>query len=107
MTASSVWRGHLPSLPRMRGRVREGARAGAPAAEVGLHPGMLAGEHRRHRTTDHDLAVSEHRDAVANLIETVEVMGDHEDREAKSLLQGLDQSVEIGGGDRIEPGGRL
>ena len=36
---------------------------------------MFAGEHGRDRTLDDDLAVGEHCDAVANGVETVEIMG--------------------------------
>ncbi len=51
--------------------------------------------------------MAEHGDAVADGVEAVEVVGDHEDGEPERLLQRADEIVEIAGRDRIEPGGRL
>ena len=49
----------------------------------------------------------QHRDTVANRIETVEVMGHHEDGEAERVLQSGDEFVEFAGPDRVETGSRL
>ena len=38
---------------------------------------------------------------------TLEIVGDHEDREAEGALKRTDQSVELSGGDRIKSGRRL
>jgi hypothetical protein len=68
---------------------------------------MLGLKQFAHRSDGDDLAVGQRCDAVADGIEAGEVMGDHEDRQAQRLLQCLDQGVEIAGGDRIQPRGRL
>ena len=68
---------------------------------------MLAGEHGRDRTLDDDLAVGEHCDAVANGVEAVEIVGDHQHREAERLLQCLDQRIEFARCDGIQPRCRL
>jgi len=60
-----------------------------------------------HRPDRDDLAVGQRRHAVADRIEAGEVVGDHEHGQSQRLLQRLDQGVEIAGGDRIEPRGRL
>ena len=49
----------------------------------------------------------QHRDAVADRVEAVEIVGDHEDGEAERVLQGGDQIVELARADRVEARGRL
>ena len=68
---------------------------------------MFTGEHGRHRSFSHHLAVGKRRDAVADGIEAVEIVGDHEDGEAKGLLQSSDQRVEVLSRDRVKAGSRL
>ena len=55
----------------------------------------------------HHLAVGQRGDAVADRVQAVEVVGDHEHGEPERLLQRPDQRVEVAGGDRIEARGRL
>ena len=68
---------------------------------------MLGLQQFAHRADGDDLAVGQRRDAVADGIEARKIMGDHEHRQPQRLLQGLDQRVEIAGGDRIQTRGRL
>ena len=76
-------------------------------AEISLHPRMFASEHRFDRAFGDDLAVGERRDAVADIVQAVEIVRHHEDGKPQGLLQGPDQGIEIAGGDRIEARGRL
>src|SRR5688572_13857619 len=71
----------------------------AGAAEIGLHPGMWRLKDVRHRTDGDDLTRCQCGDAVADGVQTVEVVRDHEHRQAKGLLQRLDQRVELRCGD--------
>ena len=75
--------------------------------EIGAQPGVIGGQHLLDVTGGDDLAVGERGDAVADGIEAVEVVGDHEHRQAERLLQRRDELVEFGRADRIEAGGRL
>src|SRR3984957_9582315 len=77
------------------------------AAEVRFQPGMLGCEHGFDRTGSDDAAFGQHRDAVANRVQAVEIVGHHEDAQAQRALQGADQCVELGGADRIEARSRL
>ncbi len=55
----------------------------------------------------HHLVVGDDRHPVAQGVEAVEVVGDHEHRQVKAFRESLDQGVELLGPDRVEPGGRL
>src|SRR3954470_13798032 len=61
------------------------------AVEIGSHPGMFRCQDRRQRPDGGDLAVGKGCDPVADGGERVEVMRDHEDREAECSLQRPDQ----------------
>ena len=63
---------------------------------------MFGGEHRLDRTGGDDAAFGQHRDAVADRVQAVEIVGDHEHRQAQRPLQRADQLVEFGGADRVE-----
>ena len=69
--------------------VRAAARAAAArAVEVFLHPRMVELLDLRQRRADQHLAVGEHRDAVADRVQRVEIVGDQEHGQAERLLQG-------------------
>ena len=53
------------------------------------------------------LPLAEHGDAVADRVEAVEIVGDHEHGQPQGRLQGRDELVELAGADRVEAGGRL
>ena len=52
-------------------------------------------------------SIRKHGDTVADGVQSVEVVSDQEDGQLEPLLKRTDQLVEAGGGDRVEPGGRL
>ena len=66
---------------------------------------MIHGQKFRDGPYADHFPVGQHRHAVANRIECVEIVRDQENREAKSFLQALRQGVERCSADRIEPGG--
>ena len=59
--------------------------------------------HLRYRADGNHLTLGERGDAVANRIQALQVMRDHEHGETQRLLQGADQLIEIAGGDRVQP----
>ncbi len=63
---------------------------------------MIEGEHRLDRPFDHDPLVAEHRDAVADGEQAIEIVGDHEHREAERVAQARDERVEVLRADRIK-----
>src|SRR5579862_5154206 len=74
--------------------------------KIGVDPGMVVREMLR-QSADADLLVDQHRDAVADREQRIEVVRHQKHGEIEAGLQIADQLVEIGGGDRIKPGGRL
>src|SRR5574337_3072 len=84
-----------------------GARHAPLPMEIGFEPWIVGTQEFFNLSNGDDLAMAQHRDAVADGEQAVEVVGDHEDGEAKRLLQRGDEVVEIASRDRIEPGGRL
>ena len=68
---------------------------------------MLGRQQGLDRTGSDDAAFRENRDAVANRVQTVEIVGDHENAQAQRTLQRPDQFVELSGADRIESGRRF
>jgi hypothetical protein len=77
------------------------------AAEVGFEPRMLGREHGLDRAGGDHAALRQHGDAIADRVQAVEVMGDHEHAQSQRALQRADQFVELGGADRIEAGRRF
>src|SRR3546814_5478413 len=75
--------------------------------EIILYPRMLGGKQFRDGADRDDLFLRQHRDPVAGRIERVEIVGDEEDGEPHRVGELADQLVELGGADRVEPGGRL
>jgi hypothetical protein len=68
---------------------------------------MIALKQVAHRPDRDNLAVGQRGDAIADRVETGEIMGDHEHGQTERLLQRLDQRIEIAGRDRVQPRGRL
>src|SRR6516165_6650512 len=81
--------------------------ASALALEIGLHPWMLGGEHSCDGTFSDNFTISEGGDAVADCVETIEIVSHHKDGQAERLLKCLDKRVEVAGRDRIEARRRL
>src|SRR5215472_4504129 len=79
----------------------------ALSLEVGLHPGMIAFEHGFNGSFGYDLAVGQRGDAVARVVETLQIVRHHEHCQTQRLLQGADQLVEVAGRDRVEAGSGL
>ena len=75
---------------------------GKPTLEIGLHPRVVRLQHRRNRTHGRYLAVGQDCDAVADAVQALEVVGDHEDGEPQRLLQRSDQAFELASRDRIK-----
>src|SRR5690242_1335537 len=100
-------RGHAPRLFRRHGDVFRRSR-GPPARAVKIlvNPRMIVLE-KLFQGAYPDFLVDQHRDAVADREQAVEVVRHHEYGQAKAALQIADQFVEGAGGDRIETGGRL
>src|SRR5688500_8461806 len=74
--------------------------------EVFLDPRVIELQQLVYRTY-HDTLVEQHGDAITSRIKAVQIVGDHENRDAKALVQALDQLVVVRSADRVEPGGRL
>ena len=70
--------------------------------EIGAQPGMRGSEHRFHRAGGNDLVVGEHGDPVANCMQAVEIMGDHEDCEPERALQRRDFKRDINDPEKVE-----
>src|ERR1700680_1461141 len=97
----------LRTHPWVRRRPRAPGRALPPhTVEVRAYPRVVALQDLLQSTTDH-APVDEHADAIAGPEDAVEVGGDHDHGELEGALQVQDQLVELGRGDRVEPGGRL
>ena len=98
-----------------RRRRRSGARSAAGpgandapfAVEIGFEPRIVGTQEFFDFPDGDDLAVAEHRDPVADGEQAVEIVRDHEHREAERFLQRGDEIVEIAGRNRIEARGRL
>jgi hypothetical protein len=54
-----------------------------------------------------DFPVGEGGDAIADRVQAIQIVRHHKDREAKRLLQGRNQRVEIAGRYRVKAGGRF
>src|SRR6185295_17628641 len=78
----------------------------AGPVEIRMNPGMVILE-ELFQGADANLLVHQHRDAIANREQAVEVMGHHEHGETEAGSQIPDQFVECAGRYRIEPGGGL
>jgi hypothetical protein len=63
---------------------------------------MFGREHRLDRAGRDHAPFGKDRDAVADRVQAVEVVGHHEHAQAQGLLQRADEFVEIGGADRVE-----
>src|SRR6266478_5804800 len=75
----------------------------ARAVEIRLDPRMIVLQHLFQKA-DADLLIDQNRNAIADRKQRVEVMGNHEYRQAQTASQVANQGVEIAGGDGIEPG---
>ena len=60
-----------------------------------------------HAADAQHFAIAQDRDAIGDAPERIQIMGDDDDGQPKPFAQLLDQFVEAGGADRIEPRGRL
>jgi len=72
-----------------------------------LTQGVIRLDHLRDRANCHDLSIGEHSDPVALHAQAIKIMCDHEYSEAKRLLQGLDEGVEIAGRNGVQARCRL
>jgi len=63
---------------------------------------MFGCEHRLDRTGRDHAPFGQDRDAVADRVQAVEVVGNHEHAQAQGLLERADELVEFGGADRVE-----
>src|SRR5260370_6180340 len=79
----------------------------ALAVEIGFDPRMLGTKQIVHCTNGDDFALAERGDAIANNIQTGEIVRDHEYRQPKRLVQLLDNGVEVARGDRVQTSRRL
>ena len=61
-------------------------------------------QHDLHRSFDQYLLVGENGDTVADRMQAVQIVGDHEDRQSQRRAQSQDQLVERRRADRIEAG---
>src|SRR3546814_5297098 len=72
-----------------------------------LDPGMVRARKVIDGRDGDYLLLRQYRHAVADGIKRVEIMGDHEDGEAKRLAQGGNERVELARCDRIKTCGRF
>src|SRR5687767_5467786 len=73
--------------------VRQSAAAPLSPKKV-LHKLVIEPAHCSERVAGDYMLVGEHRDAIGELVERVQVMGHHDDREAVVLAQALDEAHE-------------
>ncbi len=91
-----LWRRLFPFAGNGR---RRGA--SARAIEIFLNPGVIRREQLIDGADGNDLLIRQHRHAVADRIERVEVMGDEEDGKAQRLLKPARLVVESCCADRV------
>ncbi len=77
-------------------------RAASLAAKVGPQPGVIAFEHGFDRAGRDQAAVPYCDYTVANCIQAVEIMRNHEYSKPERLAQSDDQFVEFAGANRVE-----
>ena len=80
---------------------------GAPAraVEIFLDPRMAGGDQFGNRSDRDDALVRDHCHAVADFVESIEIVGNEEHRQAERFLEVAGQPVKLGRADRIETGG--
>src|ERR1700690_3210516 len=83
------------------------AAGAALAVKIGLDPRIFGTQQLRDGSDRDHPPLPQYGDAIADGVEAVEIVGDHENGEAKRVLQGGDEIVELARPDRVEAGGRL
>ena len=103
-----------PQLDLARGAAAAGALdrlfmggTAARAVEELPHRGLVHARQFGHRADGLHLALTQHRDAVGDLPQQVEVVGDHDDGEAHQVAQLAHQCIDPGRALRIQAGGWL
>ena len=96
---------HAPLLQAIVPASRIAGGAGTRTVEIFLHPRVVETLDLLDGGIDHHALVGEHRDAVADRVQRVEVVRDQEHRQAQRLLQGEDQLVERGRADGVQARG--
>src|SRR5947209_13354045 len=87
--------------------IGRGCSAPPGSVKILLYPRMIQSQEFRYRADAEHMLVGKDRDAVADRVQRVEVVGDQEHGKAEPLLQRADELVERRGGDRVEPRRRL
>eukprot|EP00659_Diplonema_papillatum_P005423 gene5423-8274_t len=73
--------------------------------EVFVNPGVVGFRDDIDGIRHQYLFLRQHRYAVGDGVQRVEVVGDQEHAQAQRIAQGQDQLIEGGGADRVEAGG--
>src|SRR5262245_60358286 len=89
-TSTSFKRVSIALLPLQPG----GGRASAGPVKILLNPRMVQGEQFFNRSDRDHLLVSQHRHPVAYRPQSVEIMGDQEDRQLQAMFELLDELIE-------------
>ena len=102
---------HLPRASSRAGRTEAGSCANLAArslaSKVGSQPGIIAVERGVDRTRGQDPTTPDGDDPIANGMQAVQVMCNHENPRPQRLAESPDQFVELSSADRIEARGRL
>ena len=71
------------------------------SAEIGLHPRFFTGQHVFNRPFDKNLPVAKYGDSITDREKTVEIVGDHVNRQTHGIAELGDELVEFGRLNRI------